>query len=270
MTQQRRTRLVMGPCIVEIDRIIDRIVIREVQYQLEVNQCRNEGVIVKGNFGWVWPMWARRPRVGNGAMHFQYQLEVNRPSGCGLCGRGVPGLVMGPCIVDIDRIVIREVQYQFQVNWCRNEEIIVKDNFGWVWSMWAGRPRIDRIVKREVHYQFEACRNEEMIVKGPFGWVWSMWVGRPRIECIVIREVQYQFELKRCKKNEIIIKGNFGWVWSMWARRPRIDRIVIREVQYQFEVNRCRHEEIIVKCNFGWAWRPRVGNGAMHTVFLRL
>ena len=57
--------LVMGPCIVEID----RIVIREVQYQLEVNWCRNEEVIVKGNFGWVWPMWAGRPRVGNGAMH---------------------------------------------------------------------------------------------------------------------------------------------------------------------------------------------------------
>ena len=28
---------------------------------------------------------------------------------------GAPGLVMGPCIVEIDRIVIREVQYQFEV-----------------------------------------------------------------------------------------------------------------------------------------------------------
>ncbi|KAH3895234.1 hypothetical protein DPMN_019395 [Dreissena polymorpha] len=68
--------LVMGPCIV------DRIVIREVQYQLEVNRCRNEEIIVKGNLG-----------------------------GRGLCGRGTPGLVMGPYIVEIDRIVIREVQY---------------------------------------------------------------------------------------------------------------------------------------------------------------
>ncbi|KAH3826672.1 hypothetical protein DPMN_128581 [Dreissena polymorpha] len=57
--------LVMGPCIVEID----SIVIREVQYQLEVNQCKKEEVIVKGNDGRVWPMWAWRPRVGNGAMH---------------------------------------------------------------------------------------------------------------------------------------------------------------------------------------------------------
>jgi len=57
--------LVMGPCIVEID----RIVIREVQYQFEVNPCRNEEIIVNGNFWWVWPMWAGRPRVGNGAMH---------------------------------------------------------------------------------------------------------------------------------------------------------------------------------------------------------
>ena len=59
-------------------------------------------------------------------------------------GRGAPGLVMGTYIpvVEIDRIAIKEVQYQFEVNRCRNEEIIVKGNFGWVWSMWAGRPRV--------------------------------------------------------------------------------------------------------------------------------
>ncbi|KAH3805597.1 hypothetical protein DPMN_133902 [Dreissena polymorpha] len=116
MARQRRTRLVM----VEID----RIVIREVQYQLEVNLCRNEEI--KDNFGWVWPimggvpqaeidlnrcrneeiivkdnfglawpiMWPGRTRVGNGAMH-----------------------------IEIDRIVIREAQYQFEVNQCRNEEV---------------------------------------------------------------------------------------------------------------------------------------------------
>ncbi|KAH3702750.1 hypothetical protein DPMN_077776 [Dreissena polymorpha] len=28
--------------------------------------------------------------------------------GCGLCGRGAPGLGMGPCMVEIDRIVIVE------------------------------------------------------------------------------------------------------------------------------------------------------------------
>ncbi|KAH3816278.1 hypothetical protein DPMN_117791 [Dreissena polymorpha] len=61
--------------------------------------------------------------------------------------KGALGLVMGPCIVD--RIVIREVQYQLEVNRCRNEEIIVKGNFGWAWPMWEGHPRIDRIVIRE-------------------------------------------------------------------------------------------------------------------------
>ncbi|KAH3749841.1 hypothetical protein DPMN_184356 [Dreissena polymorpha] len=70
---QGRPRVGMGPCIV------DRIVIREVQYQLEVNRCRNEEIIVKAILG-----------------------------GRGLCGRGTPGLVMGPYIVEIDRIVIRE------------------------------------------------------------------------------------------------------------------------------------------------------------------
>ncbi|KAH3787030.1 hypothetical protein DPMN_165149 [Dreissena polymorpha] len=205
---------------------IDRIVIREVQYQLEVNRCRNEEVMVKGSFGWVWPMW-----------------------------EGAPGLVMGPCIhrkkprrervfwgKPIDCIVIREVQYQLEVNRCRNEEIIVKGNFGWVWPMWAGRPRIDRIVIREVHYQFEVnrCRNEEIILKVNFGWVWSMWAGRPRVGNGAMH-----------RNEEIIVKGNFGWAWSMWAGAPglvmrpcivEIDHIVIRDVQ--FEVNRCRNEEV--------------------------
>ncbi|KAH3894869.1 hypothetical protein DPMN_019028 [Dreissena polymorpha] len=35
---------------------------------------------------------------------------------------GAQGLVMGPCIVKIDRIIIRYVQYQFEVDRCRNEE----------------------------------------------------------------------------------------------------------------------------------------------------
>ncbi|KAH3864536.1 hypothetical protein DPMN_027556 [Dreissena polymorpha] len=141
----------------------------------------------------------------------------------------------------INCIVIREVQYQFEVNRCRNEEIIVKGNFRWEWSMWAwwpmwaGRQRIDRIVIREVQYQFEVnrCRNEETIVKGNSEWAWPMWAwpmwaGCPRIDRIVIREVQYQFEVNR-------LKGKFGWAWPMWPGRPRIDRIVIREAQYQFE-----------------------------------
>ncbi|KAH3717306.1 hypothetical protein DPMN_060089 [Dreissena polymorpha] len=80
---------------------------------LEVNRCKNEEVILKGNFGWVWSMWAGSPRVGNGAMH---------------------------------------------MNRCRNEEIIVKSNFGWAWSMWAGRLR----------YQFEVnwCRNKAVNFQG--------------------------------------------------------------------------------------------------------
>ncbi|KAH3850728.1 hypothetical protein DPMN_093201 [Dreissena polymorpha] len=75
---------------------------------------------------------------------------------------------MGPCIAEIDLIVIRGVQYQYEVNRCRNEEIKVKGNFGWAWPMWPGRPRIDRIVIREAQYQFEVnrCRNEEVNFQG--------------------------------------------------------------------------------------------------------
>ncbi|KAH3729331.1 hypothetical protein DPMN_055299 [Dreissena polymorpha] len=135
---------------------------------------------------------------------------------------------MGPCIVEID-----------QVNRCRNEDVIVKCNFGWVWPTWAGRPRIDRIVIREVQYQLVVNR-----LKGNFGWVWPMWAGRPRIDRIVIREVQYQFKVNLCRNEEIIVKGNFGWVWSKWAGRPRVGNGAMHKVQYQFEVNWCRNEEV--------------------------
>ncbi|KAH3728065.1 hypothetical protein DPMN_054012 [Dreissena polymorpha] len=53
-----------------------------------------------------------------------------------------------------------------QVNRCRNEEIIVNDNFGWVWPIMGGAPQvqIERIVIREAQCLFEVnrCRNEEV------------------------------------------------------------------------------------------------------------
>ncbi|KAH3896614.1 hypothetical protein DPMN_020792 [Dreissena polymorpha] len=106
-------------------------------------------------------------------------------------------------MVEIGRIVIREVQYQLEVNLCRNEEIIVKDNFGWVWPIMGGAPQ-------EVQYQFEVnrCRNEEIIVKGNFGLAWPMWPGRARIDRIVIREAQYQFEVNQCRNKEVNFQGS--------------------------------------------------------------
>ncbi|KAH3694901.1 hypothetical protein DPMN_082343 [Dreissena polymorpha] len=147
--------------------------------------------------------------------------------------RGAPGLVMRPCIVEIYHIVIREVQYKLGVNRCNNEEVIVKGNFGWVWPMWAGCPRVGN---GAMH--INRCRNKEVIVKVNFGWAWSMWAGRPRIDRIVIRYVPYQFEVNRCRNEEVIVKGNFGWAWSMWEGRPRVGNGAMHNVQYQFEVNR--------------------------------
>ncbi|KAH3816711.1 hypothetical protein DPMN_118232 [Dreissena polymorpha] len=156
---------------------------------------------------------------------------------------------MGPYIVEIDCIVIKEVQYQFEVNQCRDEEIIVKGNFGWAWPMWTGRPRVGNGAMHKVQYQFEVtrCRNEEIIVKGNFGWAWPMWAGCPRIDRIVIRKVQYQFEVNRCRNEEIIATLQFwvGVAYMGGALQVEIDRIVIREVRYQYEENRCRNEEII-------------------------
>ncbi|KAH3814819.1 hypothetical protein DPMN_143332 [Dreissena polymorpha] len=173
--------LAMGPCIVEID----CIVIREVQ-------CRNEEVIVKGNFGWVWPMWAGRPRIFRIVIReVQYQLEVNwcRHEEIVVKGNFEWVWPMWAGRPRIGRIVIRKVQYQSRI----------KGNFGWVWPMWAGRPRIEVQYQLEVN----RCRNEEVIVKGNFGWVWPMWAGRPRIDRIVIRDVQYQFEVNRCRNEEV-------------------------------------------------------------------
>ncbi|KAH3843381.1 hypothetical protein DPMN_116896 [Dreissena polymorpha] len=108
---------------------------------------------------------------------------------------GAPWLVMGPCIVDIDRIVIRYVQYQF-------EAILGGHDL-----CGRGRPRIDRIVIRDLQYQFEVnrCRNEEVIVKGNFGWAWSMWAGAPQVEIdrIVVRDFHYQLEVNQCRNEEV-------------------------------------------------------------------
>ncbi|KAH3787515.1 hypothetical protein DPMN_165639 [Dreissena polymorpha] len=295
MARQRPTR---APHV-EIDRIVIRETIlgacgllwagrprvgkgaiHNVQYQFEVNRCRNEEIIVKGNFGWAWPMWAGRPRI-----EVQYQFEVNRCRNEDIIVKGnfawawpmwVWTIMGGAPQVEIYRIVIREVQYQLEVN---------RYNFGWVWPIMGGAPQVEIncIVIREVQYQFEVNRLKAILgapglvigpciaeidrivkrVKGNFEWTWPMWAGCPRIDRIVIREVHYQFEVNRCRNEEIIVKGNFGWAWPMWPGRPRIDLSVIREAQYQFEVNRCRNEEIIVKGNFGLAWpmlpgRPRI------------
>ncbi|KAH3833304.1 hypothetical protein DPMN_106610 [Dreissena polymorpha] len=174
-----RPDLVMGPCIVEIN------------YQLEVNRCRNEEIIVKDNFGWGVAYVGGAPQVELDRIvisEVQYQFEVKGNFWVGVAyWAGSPRFGNGPCIVEINRIVIREVQYQFEVN-------RLKGNFGWAWPMWEGRPRIDRIVIREVQYQFEVnrCRNEEIIVKGNFVWGVAYVGGAPQVEinCIVIREFQ--------------------------------------------------------------------------------
>ena len=55
---------------------------------------------------------------------------------------GAPGLGLGPCIVEIDPNVITKVQYQFEVNPCRNEKIIVNGIFLVGVAYVGGRPRV--------------------------------------------------------------------------------------------------------------------------------
>ncbi|KAH3854096.1 hypothetical protein DPMN_096635 [Dreissena polymorpha] len=107
---------------------IDRIVIKEVQYQLEVNRCRNEEIIVIDNFRWVWPIMGGAPQVEIGRIvirDVQYQFKVIVK---GNFGWAWPMCVGRPRVVNG---AMHKVQYQFEVNRCRNEDIILKGNFGW-------------------------------------------------------------------------------------------------------------------------------------------
>ncbi|KAH3866708.1 hypothetical protein DPMN_029807 [Dreissena polymorpha] len=83
--------------------------------------------------------------------------------------RGAPGLVMGPCIVEIDLIVIREVHNQFEAIW---------DGCGQCGRTWM--VEIDRLV-------MGPCILD--------------------IDCIVIRDVQYHFEVNRYRNEEVNFQG---------------------------------------------------------------
>ncbi|KAH3709458.1 hypothetical protein DPMN_068921 [Dreissena polymorpha] len=86
--------------------------------------------VFKHNFGWVRCMWAGAPRVCYGAMQFE-----------------------------IDHIVIRKVRYQLEVNRFPGVDNVDMDVM-FTWSMWAGRPRIDRIVIRDVHVGGDSGQKE--------------------------------------------------------------------------------------------------------------
>ncbi|KAH3814416.1 hypothetical protein DPMN_142914 [Dreissena polymorpha] len=221
MAQQRPTGLVMGPCIVEID----RIVIREFQYQLEVNWCRNEEITVKGNFGWAWPMWAGCPRVGYGAIH------INRCRNKEIIVKGNFWWVW-PMWAGCPRVDNgAEVPYQFEVNRCRNGEIIVKGIFGWAWPMWVWFPRVGNgahAYLRKVQYQFEVNR---WLVMGPC---------IVEIYRIVILEVWYQFEDNQCRNEKIIkivARTDGRRRYPQYDQYPhafqKIDRICIVVCQFQ-------------------------------------
>ncbi|KAH3753405.1 hypothetical protein DPMN_188041 [Dreissena polymorpha] len=71
MARQRPTCIPTphDPGVLQVE--IERIVIRE----------KWEEIIVKGNFGWAWPMWAGHPRIIRIAIReVQYQFEDIRCS----------------------------------------------------------------------------------------------------------------------------------------------------------------------------------------------
>ncbi|KAH3812364.1 hypothetical protein DPMN_140794 [Dreissena polymorpha] len=103
-----------------------------------------------------------------------------------------------------------------------------KQNFGWAWSMWAGRPRIDRIVISDVQYQFEVnrCRNVEVNFQGSSAYRRTDGRTDGGDNHIIPRSNSERRRVSpRCK--DVILKGNFGWTRTMLR-----DRVVIRDVQY--------------------------------------
>ncbi|KAH3860426.1 hypothetical protein DPMN_023326 [Dreissena polymorpha] len=99
--------LVMGPCIFEID----RIAIREVQYQFEDNRCRNEEIILPCVVG------EDSGQDGRTEYHNNHNIPTFSPKKMTRNGAAEAArFVRGPCIVVIDRIVIRDVQYPLQEN----------------------------------------------------------------------------------------------------------------------------------------------------------
>ncbi|KAH3778615.1 hypothetical protein DPMN_180084 [Dreissena polymorpha] len=100
--------MAMGPCIAEIDRIVI------IDFQ---------GAIANSVGGDIVPV----------DLSINLKEDGNRVAFTFIIGPGIdrvvirdrraPGLLFGPCIVDIDRIFVRDVQYQFEVNRCRNEGV---------------------------------------------------------------------------------------------------------------------------------------------------
>ncbi|KAH3736567.1 hypothetical protein DPMN_043138 [Dreissena polymorpha] len=87
---------------------------------------------LRDNFGWARPMLVG-PRLGN--VDKDVVLKQN-------FGRGAPGFVMGPCIVQID------------LNRCRNEEVITKATFCGCGLCGRG-PGVSNVDMDDVQYKFE-------------------------------------------------------------------------------------------------------------------
>ncbi|KAH3710066.1 hypothetical protein DPMN_069532 [Dreissena polymorpha] len=88
---------------------------------------------------------------------------------------------------------------------------MLKQNFGWAWSMWTGRPRIDRLVIGDVQYQFDVnlCRNEEVNFQGSY-----------------VNSVGGDSGNARCVSPRRMFSGSLPPKWAgPW------DRVVIREFQ---------------------------------------
>ncbi|KAH3806506.1 hypothetical protein DPMN_134826 [Dreissena polymorpha] len=159
---------------------------------------------------------------------------------------GTPKWVMWTRMVEIDRVVIRNVEYLFEFNWCINEEVMFKQNFGW-----AGRPtvgngamhlvKIDRFLIKEIQYQLEVnrCRNEECEItktndvgggSGQDGQTYGRnnhIIPRSNLELPVDLSINLKEDGKK-----LPLPLSMALRLVMWTSMVEIDRVVIRDVQY--------------------------------------
>ncbi|KAH3884749.1 hypothetical protein DPMN_008736 [Dreissena polymorpha] len=106
---------------------------------------------------------------------------------------------------------------------------MLKLNFGWAWSMWAGRPWLRLTYQLEVN----RCRNEEDIVARIDGQTAEITTLSPRSN---LEQDGYK-SMGTKIIDRVVIRD------SMWAGRPMFGYEAMHNVQYQLEVNRCRNEE---------------------------
>ncbi|KAH3812451.1 hypothetical protein DPMN_140883 [Dreissena polymorpha] len=130
---------------------------------------------------------------------------------------------------------------------------MLKQNFGWALSMWAGRHIVGNLPMHNFQYQFKInwFINEEILgssAESVGGYI----------------HMDLSINLKEDRTMlPLPVSNALGWV--MWIWMFEIDRVVIRDVQDYFEVYLCINEEVMLKQKCWWAWSATISSYTIST-----